>query len=157
VEAPRAFPPPKDRHALCSPCPATGEPRSRAGHQRPCPLSRSIMARRILLSLTAVLAFAAVSPAQGWGPPGPPPGPMSWQEASAIAIYWINAYLRRPASPDEVRYWAGQLRGARSPADVLAALLASPEYAQAAGSSRPGYIRQLVRDVGHRDPNGFEI
>jgi len=81
---------------------------------------------------------------------------MDPREAQEIANYWIESYLRRAATPEEVQAWGDELLRSR-PADVLSNLLASREYYEYAGATQRGFIRQLIADVGHREPSRYEI
>jgi hypothetical protein len=105
------------------------------------------------------MTFGAASFAQVWEhrePHGRLPARMSRAEAELIAQYWIQSYLRRPANPDEARYWADRLQTS-PPADALSALLASREYRDYAGGTARGLMRQLIADVGHHEATRFEI
>jgi hypothetical protein len=119
------------------------------------------MCKLIFPILTAFLLLSTPGQAQPVGTFGRhdlgPPVRMNWQEASAIANYWIRSYLRRPAKPDEVRYWADRLVNGRSPAEPLSALLSDREYYTYAGGSPQGFLRQLIADVGHHEAGASEI
>lgn len=116
--------------------------------------------RTILFStILALLLPLTPAAAQSWpiGPAPVFPTGMSRGEAERIAAYWVESYLRRRPGREEVRYWGDQLRRARTPADALAAFLSRPEYYDYAGSSRHGFIAQLIRDVGHHEPSPYEV
>ncbi len=114
----------------------------------------------VLPILTAALVLVATAHAQqspAYGPYGASPARMGRQEADAIANYWIRSYLRRAATPREVRDWGDRLVSAASPAEVLSVLIAGREYYEYAGGTPEGFIRQLIADVGHHDPGAREI
>ena len=110
-----------------------------------------------LLGVLTATTFSFAQPGYRPGPYDRPPRGMSQQEAADIAHYWVKSYLRRRASPDEVRYWADQLRNARSPADALSALLGGREYYDYSGGTPEGLVAQLIRDVGHHEPRREEV
>lgn len=108
--------------------------------------------------LTATGLALAQPPRYDADRPVPPHAPrMNRQEAAEIAAYWVRSYLGRQPSGEEVRYWADRLASARTPADTLAAFLASRDYYDKAGGSRSGYLYHLIRDVGHHEPSREEV
>src|SRR5262249_44721391 len=109
---------------------------------------------RTAIGITLIGALTLTGPAlaQPWRQPLRMSGP----EATAIADYWIQSYLRRSPTADEIRYWADQLE--RYPAiNGLRALLSSQEYYDLAGGPPPSYIARLLEDVGHRSATRFEV
>jgi hypothetical protein len=112
------------------------------------------MRRLILPTLAGLLATATVAltqPDYRRGEEDRGPG------AVDLARYWFRSYLRRQASPDEVRNIAGQLRRGVRPSEVLSQLLGNQQYYDRAGGTRGGFIAQLIQEVGHHDPSGHEI
>jgi hypothetical protein len=112
------------------------------------------MRRLLLPTLAGLLATTTLAQAQPFfrrGDLGRSPS------AVDLALYWHRSYLRRPASPAEVRDVAGQLRRGTPPAEVLSRLLGSGEYFDLAGGTREGFIARLIQEVGHRDPTRREV
>jgi len=74
-----------------------------------------------------------------------------------LAQSWYGWYLRRNANGDEWGPVAKALRSERAPIDVLADLLGGKEYYDYAGGTLPGFVLQLMNDVGHVNPSGREL
>jgi hypothetical protein len=111
-----------------------------------------------LPALICTLSVTTVGVAQPYYPRYYPPARRySLNGADRLVRYWYKSYLRRPADPEERGSMADLLRAGRRPAAVLARLLASREYLDYAGGTRPAFIKQLILDVGHHEPGPREI
>lgn len=109
------------------------------------------MKRFLHLAPMALLLSASFAQAQSYYHPAHAPG-----DPQTLVNSWYQKYLRR--QPDAgAATWVRSLRTGHSAEDVLASMLASPEYFTAAGSSSAGYVRQLYIDLIGRAPLPAEI
>ena len=69
---------------------------------------------------------------------------------------WYRQYLRREATPQELAAWQAHLQAGRSPQDILAYILGSPEYFDRLGNTRDAYLTEIFRSINGRQPTTAE-
>lgn len=77
-------------------------------------------------------------------------------DAGTLVRSGYERYLRREPGPGGAT-WVQALQNGQTRQDLMASLLSSDEYLAKAGGTRPGYVRQLYRDVIGRDPLPAEV
>lgn len=109
------------------------------------------MIRTLVLSLATLLLTVSLAPAQSYSYRPATPG-----DPATLNRSWTQGYLRREPTPSDTPP-VRSLRSGASADQVQAGILASDEYFQRAGGTRPAYVRQLYVDVIGRAPLPAEI
>src|SRR5207249_1271157 len=86
------------------------------------------------------------------GAPAPPQADVVAVDPVALVQNWYRQFLDRDAEPAGLASWVDQLRRGQPPAAILAAILASDEYYQRAGSTPEGFVQALFRDLTGQVP-----
>lgn len=108
------------------------------------------MTRKLAFAFPALLLTSSLASAQSDPYSLARPG-----DSTTMARSMTRAYLRR--EPVAASPWIQSLDSGRAPREVQADLLASDEYFQGAGGTRPAYVRQLYIDLVGREPLPPEI
>jgi uncharacterized lipoprotein YbaY len=70
---------------------------------------------------------------------------------------WYHQYLRRDATSQELAAWQNYLQAGKSPQDILAYILGSPEYFDRMGNQRDPYLTEIYRNLLGRQPTTAEL
>ncbi|BBO31834.1 YbaY family lipoprotein [Lacipirellula parvula] len=70
---------------------------------------------------------------------------------------WYKQYLRRDALPTELNAWQNYLQAGKSPQDIQAYILGSPEYFDRMGNQRDPYLAALYQTLLGRQPTAAEM
>jgi len=106
------------------------------------------MKRLILAAGLAVVLIPLSGPAQY---------PGNYSDAPEQMVRdWFRRYLRLEADP-QAAVWIDAIKQGQAPEAVLSQILGSSEYYLRAGSSVPGFVRQLHIDLTGRPPSQGEI
>src|SRR5262245_51397596 len=100
-----------------------------------------------------VVLFCAVP----WAAPGLQAQPYRGDPQAALVQSWYERFLRRPADPEGLAGWVGELRRGARPADVLADILASREYYDLHRRRPDRFVIALYRDILRRTPRPDEV
>jgi hypothetical protein len=108
----------------------------------------------------AVLLGATAAPAQGY--PEVYRGYPAQQRAypddpRELVRQWYRKFLDRRVDPSGYQNWVDELVRGQPPEMVLAAILASDEYYQRAGSTPEGFVQKLFQDLTGRLPTRAEL
>lgn len=70
---------------------------------------------------------------------------------------WYRQYLGRAATSQELTVWQSHLQAGRSPQDILAYILGSPEYFDRMGNQRDPYLAAVYSNLMGRQPTAADL
>jgi uncharacterized lipoprotein YbaY len=70
---------------------------------------------------------------------------------------WYRQYLQRDATTQELSAWQNYLQAGKSPQDILAYILGSPEYFDRMGNQRDPYLASVFQNLNGRQPTATEL
>jgi hypothetical protein len=65
--------------------------------------------------------------------------------------------LKRDATTQELSAWQNYLQAGKSPQDILAYILGSPEYFDRMGNQRDPYLASVFQNINGRQPTATEL